>query len=142
VHAVVLLADAAQVDPAQKVHAIGLGWSITAVPSPAHAVVVLIYVPWTQTNQKHKVELRLLDEDDHQVSAQGPAGPQPLELEAELEVGRPAGIKAGTEIVAPLTLNVGPGLPLAPDRRYVWKLWIDGHNEPEWSASFFVRRGS
>ena len=83
-----------------------------------------------------------MDEDDQQVSAQGPAGLQPLELEAELEVGRPAGVQAGTEMVAPLTLSVGPSLPLVPDRRYVWKLWIDGHHEPQWSASFSVRGSS
>jgi hypothetical protein len=36
-------------------------------------------------------------------------------------------------------MNFG-SLPLAPGRRYVWKLSIDGETNDDWDREFFVRR--
>jgi hypothetical protein len=61
--AVVLLADSAATDATGKVHALGLGWTMTSSPTPPMAVVVLFHVPWDQSNVKHNMVLELVDSD-------------------------------------------------------------------------------
>jgi hypothetical protein len=41
-----ILCDYAVADPAGKVHMLGAGWSLTSSPTPPHAVVVLMKIPW------------------------------------------------------------------------------------------------
>lgn len=139
--AFVLLADSAQQDPAGKVHALGLGWSTTITPTPPSAVVVILKVPWAQTNQKHRLRLQLLDADGQPVNigqdAQGQ--PVPMLVEGEFEVGRPAGIPAGMALDQSLAINIGAGLPLQAGQMFEWRLEINGHHEDEWSARFFVK---
>ncbi len=47
-----LLADSAQADPTGKVHALGLGWTVTSTPTPPAALIATIWVDWTEANQK------------------------------------------------------------------------------------------
>jgi hypothetical protein len=141
VKAIVLLADSAAADQASgKVHLLGAGWSITASPLPAHAVVALVGVPWDQTNRQHAIRLALLDAAGVRVLA--PAAdsgePAPVALEAKLEVGRPPGLPPGSVIDAPFMVSIPAGLPLAPGR-YVWQLEINDETQENWSASFLVR---
>lgn len=64
--------------------------------------------------------------------------PAPLEIRAEFEVGRPPGIPQGTTIEQPMSINIGPGLPLAPGETYLWRLSV---NDVQVAArSFLVRR--
>jgi len=135
----VLLADSAQADQAGKVHALGLGWTLTGSPSPPMAVVLLIDVEWTETNQKYRVKAELLTADGRPVMAEGPAAPVPVAFEGEFEVGRPPGIPHGTPGRLPVAVNIGPGLPLVPGQRYVWRATVDGHHEDGWDAGFLVR---
>ena len=135
-----LLADFAQSDGQGKIGALGLGWSTTGVPTPPHAVIVLLRVGWTETNRPHSLELSLLTADGADaVSAPGPLGEQPLKIEASFEAGRPVGLPEGSEIDHNLAVSVGGGLPLEPGRRYEWRLTINGEHREEWSAPFFVR---
>ena len=137
-HAVVLLADSAQTDPANKVHALGIGWSVTTSPTPPAAVVVLMKVPWNQTNTKHRLTLRLVDADGR--PAPEPSDEvEPLIVEGEFEVGRPAGIPEGMAIEQSFTVGLPPGLPLMPGEVYEWRLEVDGRHDESWSAKFFVR---
>jgi hypothetical protein len=100
------------------------------------AIAMKIDVPWDQTNQRHKLRLELVDSDGEPFVPPGEeAG---LFVEADFEVGRPPGLKAGTPIDLPFAVNIGP-LPLDPDSRYVWRLSIDGHSEPEWELAFSTR---
>lgn len=109
---------------------------------PAHAVIVLLRVGWTETNRRHKLELSLLTADGHHaVTAPTPFGDQPLKIEAEFEVGRPAGIPEGSDVDHNLAINLGAGLPLEAGRRYEWRLTIGGDVEGSWSVPFFVRPG-
>lgn len=140
-HAVVLLADSAQPDPSNKVHALGLGWSLTASPTPPSALVVFVKVPWTAANMKHSFDLQLLDSDGQPVMlgkdpATGEAAA--LRIEGTFEVGRPAGIPAGMAIDQAFAANLAP-LVLPGGQMYEWRLEIDGHHEENWSAKFFVR---
>jgi hypothetical protein len=137
----VLLADSAQTDPANKVHALGLGWSVTSTPTPPSAVVVLIKVPWHATNMKHSFDLRLLDGDGQAVMLgkdpmTGEAAP--LLAQGDFEVGRPPGLPHGMPIDQAFALNIG-SLELRPGQIYEWRLEIDGHHQEEWSAKFYTR---
>lgn len=135
----VLLADFAQVDPSGKVGVLGLGWSITATPTPPHAVIVLLKVGWTETNKPHQLQLSLLTADgQHAVSAPTPFGEQPLKVEGTFEVGRPAGLPEGSEVEHNFAINIGAGIPLTSSR-YEWRLTIDGVEKEDWTAPFFVR---
>jgi hypothetical protein len=111
----VILCDAAVADPNGKLHMLGAGWSLTASPTSPHAVALLIKVPWDRTNQKLPLMLELLDADGSPVGlADGPIG-----VQAEIEVGRPAGVPAGIMLDSAFTVGLGP-LPLPPGR-YQWR---------------------
>ena len=57
-----MLADAAQaVD--NKLYILGGGWSVTGPDPLPSAIAMKIDVPWDQTNQRHRWELALLDDD-------------------------------------------------------------------------------
>lgn len=107
--ATVLLADSAQSDPAGKVHALGLGWTVTSTPTPPMALVVLIEVDWTEANRKIPFKAELLTADGHNVTARGPLGEQPISLEGEFEAGRPAGIPPGLRCLSRLPSIWPPG---------------------------------
>ena len=133
-----LLADAAEaVD--NKLYVLGGGWSITGPDPTPSAIGILIKVPWDQTNRRHELRLELVDQDGSPVHLETPVGPQPLVVAQPFEVGRPAGMRAGTPVDLALALSVGP-LPLEPGQRYQWQLFIDGASREDWRASFEVRR--
>lgn len=135
----VLLADFAQSDSSGKVNALGLGWSVTRTPTPSHAVVVHLRVGWDETNVSHHLTLRLLTADgSNAVEVPTPFGSQPLMVEVDIEVGRPAGFARGSSIDHSLAINVGAGLPLAPGR-YEWRLQIDDEPREEWRVAFTVQ---
>ena len=128
VEATLILADAAQAAGGGKVSMLGAGWSVTGSPTAPSAVVALIKVPWDRANQKIAVQLRLLDEDGQPIFVESDdQGRQKLEFEAELEVGRPPGLKHGTPLDASFAATIPP-LPLAPGR-YSWVLEIAGTTE-------------
>lgn len=132
-----LLADSAQ-EVGGKLYILGGGWSIT-VPGTPSAVAMKFEVPWDRANQRHKIELELVTADGEPVLV-GPEGEQvPLRIEGTLEVGRPVGLKPGTPIDAAMAINLGP-LPLEPDRRYQWRLKIDGHEDEDWTLGFTTRQ--
>jgi hypothetical protein len=135
----VLLADSAQTDQNGKIHALGLGWTFTVSPTPPLAVVLLIDVEWTETNEKFEVKAELVTADGAAISGEGPAGPIPVAFAGVFEVGRPPGLPHGTPVRLPIAVNLGPGLPLVPGQRYVWRVSVDGVHEDGWDASFLIR---
>jgi hypothetical protein len=141
--ATLLLCDAAQVDPAGKVHILGAGWTVVSVargaPVLAHAVVAIVHVPWHETHEPHRLRLRLEDEDGRPVMI-GPAPDQlaPLIHEQQIDVGRPPGAPEGITFDVPVVVSVGPGMPLT-EGRYSWRLEIDGASDEDWFVSFHVR---
>lgn len=85
----IILADAAEVVN-NKLYVIGGGWqhlTINASPPVPHAcaVAVAFSVPWNETNQLHNIEILVGDQDGNELS----------NVDAQLEVGRPAGIPLG-----------------------------------------------
>jgi hypothetical protein len=145
VKATLILCDAAQADPAGKVHILGVGWTVVivppGVPMPAHAVVAIVHVPWHETLEPHQIRLRLEDADGRAVMV-GSAPDQliPLVHDQQIEVRRPPGAPEGITLDVPIVVSVAPGLPLT-DGRYSWRLEIDGASDEDWLASFHVRIG-
>jgi hypothetical protein len=87
-------------------------------------------VPWDRTNEQHDVRAELLTSDGVPVEIEG----QEVALEGQFEIGRPPGVKPGTELLVPLTLSIR-GLPL-PAGSYEWKLLVGG--DPAVSRPFVV----
>lgn len=119
----VLLADAAQADASGKVGALGLGWSITSAPLGAHSVVVLFEVGWHEANEQHGFVVELLDQDGSAVLSE--EGVPLVHFEGGIEMGRPPGMIKGTPLIQPWVLNLPPGMPLQPGRRYEYRVSVD-----------------
>lgn len=136
--ATLLLCDYAVVENG-KLYVSGGGWSFTGPTPTAMALAVLIHVPWDRANSEIAFELTLSTEDGHPVVQRGPTGDeQPVSLGGTFEVGRPPGTTRGTELNAPLAINIGP-MPLVPGSRYVWRLELDGRSDDDWVLPFQVR---
>lgn len=136
----ILLADFAEAVNG-KLYIMGGGWSITGpMPTPS-AIALKIEVPWGETNRKHNLKLDLLDSDYKPVPVSTPVGNAPLSISGDFEVGRPAGLIQGSPIDVPIAFNMGP-ISLAPGKRYVWKLSINGHTKDEWQVAFSTRQAT
>lgn len=122
--ATVLLCDWAE-EINGKLYIMGAGWSrVFKIQPVTITMAVKIYVPWDQANRKHTIAARLLTEDGKtQVSGEGDDMP-PVEIRGELEVGRPPGIRPGSDIDAPVVLRF-QNLDL-DEGRYLFVLEIDG----------------
>jgi len=118
------------------VNALGLGWSVTGTPTPAAALVLLLKVPWDQTNVRHSALIDLLDADGQQAAIDG-AGKH-VQIQAEFEVGRPAGLVHGIPIDQAVVINLPPGMRLTSGASYQWRVQING--EVVATRSFQVRR--
>lgn len=123
------LCDSAQIYDG-KLSMLGAGWWWIR-PGIPYAVAALVEVPWDKTNNQLKAVFELVDEDGHPLV---PDGTNPLRTEVGFEVGRPAGMKAGTSQRVPLFIQVMPmDLSYAQFGRYTWRLDVDGQSE---SVSF------
>jgi hypothetical protein len=130
-----LLADSAQA-VGGKLFILGGGWSLTGpAPSPS-ALALKFEVPWDRANHRYDLLIELVDADGVPVVV--PGTDQPIRIESTLEAGRPPGLKLGTPLDAVIALNFSP-LPLEPDKRYEWRLTIDGQHEEAWSVAFGTR---
>ena len=121
-----------------KLYVSGGGWTVTGPDPAASGIAVLVEVPWDQTNRNIRFRLRLLHEDGHAVMQPAPVGPQPVELGADVEVGRPAGVVAGTPLPVPLAINLPPML-LPPGQGFYWEAEIDDDKHEDWRLSFRTR---
>lgn len=132
-----MLADAAQAADG-KLYILGGGWNIIGPePSPS-AIAMHLEVSWDLSNVRHQWRLDLVDSDGEPVMIPTPLGDQALVLQGEFEVGRPAGVTPGTGLGIPLAINLGP-LPLAPGRRYEWRLTIGSQSDENWRLAFSTR---
>lgn len=112
-----LLCDAAQ-SVGGKLYVLGGGWSLlkrTGQPQ-SMALAVKVSVPWSLANERHPIEAELATADGATVSRQGAE----VRAQADIEVGRPAGLKPGTSLDAAFVLTF-QGLALDPGG-YVWVL--------------------
>jgi hypothetical protein len=137
--ATLILADHTRVSEG-KLDVLGGGWTLAGPDPVTMGIGVLIEVPWDQTNRRHSMVVRLLGEDGQLYPMPGPDGgpSRGIEAHTEFEVGRPPGIAAGTAQPFALGLNLAQ-VPLAPGRRYEWRLEIDGESQDDWRVTFQTR---
>lgn len=117
---------------------LGGGWSVCGPDPVPSSIVTKIELPWDEANRKHVTIFKLIDEDEQPVMMETPMGPRPLELRADFEAGRPPGLKPGTPLDIPLVMNLPP-LPLPPDRRLIWRCFINDETHAEWQVGFTTR---
>jgi len=137
VKVILLLCDAAQAVDG-KLYILGGGWSITGPGPVPMALAIKVEVPWDLANRRHHLRLELVDADDRPVKVPTPTGDQALQINAQFEAGRPAGLRQGTPLDVALAINLGP-LPLDPDNRYLWRCFINEDTQEDWQAGFSTR---
>jgi hypothetical protein len=126
-----LLCDAAD-QVGGKLYVLGGGWTHAVTSNPLNmGLGVVMAVPWDRTNERHQIQVELLTEDGALVNIGG----QPVGAGGQIEVGRPAGTKAGSDLNAVLAFQFN-GLPLVPGG-YVWQLRVG--DEVEARTPFWVR---
>lgn len=132
-----LLADSAQA-VGGKLYLLGGGWNVTGPGPTPMALAGVLELEWDEANRPRRCHIELLTEDGRPVTVPTPLGERPFELEVAVEVGRPAGTRAGTSFNLPIALNLGP-VPLPPGGSYVWRFSIDGESRDEWRLPFTTR---
>jgi hypothetical protein len=128
----VVLCDAAQAAEG-KLYVLGGGWTHAVGGQPMScALAVVAAVPWGDANRQHHFAVSLKDLDGNPITQQTPMGEQEVGNEGQFEVGRPAGIKAGSDLNAVLVFKFA-GLQLEPGG-YVWELTVGDVTErtPFW----------
>lgn len=120
-----------------KIYAMGAGWNqinvVQSFPALHHnlALALTIHVPYTATNQMHKISIHLEDSDGQRIRIGDKPGNEPgelvpsFELAGEFNVGRPPLLPAGDEQVVPLAMTIA-GLRVEKPDMYVWVISIDG----------------
>jgi len=128
-----LLCDAAE-EVGGKLYILGGGWSFLHRPDvpTSMALAIKVAVPWNETNKAHTLRAQLLTDDGEPVDADGEA----IEATGNFEVGRPPGVKPGSDLDAPFVVPFQLALPAGG---YVWELEIDG--EPTARTPFRVLDG-
>jgi hypothetical protein len=106
-----------------KLYIMGGGFSrlFKVRPTFDFSIAAKLLVPWVATNERHSIVLSLHDTDGNPV-VQGDESHE-VRVEGQVEVGRPPGLPAGTEIDLPLVWRF-EDLTLAPGR-FRWELKID-----------------
>jgi hypothetical protein len=119
-HVVMLLCDSAQAANG-KLFVLGGGWNQCIGANPiSMGLAIKLGVPWNEANQPHHIEARLITED----GVPAPVDGQTLHFDGDFEVGRPPGVKPGTDLNIPIAVNFAPVLLVSGG--YRWELLIDG----------------
>lgn len=114
------LADAAEA-VGGKLYVLGGGWDrmmlsqLPGRPVRPFAIATAINVPYSHTNRKYVLTVELVDADGNQLGDP---------LNAQLETGRPPGIKPGTPQSTVIAVGIHPEFPEAGRYSFVGR--IDG----------------
>jgi hypothetical protein len=144
----VLLADFANADPANKLNVIGggitmLGFDSNTRTTMPHAVVARIAFPPQFVGESPALELALEHDDGSLVTLPGPMGPQFLRV-GTADALKPTVVQGANippDTLRPSTQFVmyfASGLPLEPNKRYIWRVKVDHHTREEWTETFYV----
>ncbi len=119
-----------------KLYVQGGGWNVVNVPQFPYrlarcGIALIVRIPYTATNQTHKFELFLRNEDGGEL----PLGDAPPGVDApegkihrlggEFNVGRPPTIEPGDEQLVALAINID-GLMFENPGRYEFVVELDG----------------
>jgi hypothetical protein len=116
-----------------KLYIMGAGWSQLRTPrQPSNmALAIKLSVPWNQANEPHSLAIRLVTADGDPVTNEQD---EEVMIMGKLEVGRPPGIRPGSNLDVPLAAKFS-GLVLEPGT-YRWQLDVD--EVPMGKAAFDV----
>lgn len=132
-----LLADYATVAEG-KLFISGGGWSNTG-PGPVSGwMVSTLGVPYDRTNTQLRVTFRLVNQDGQPFTFLKDDQSVPVIVEADLEVGRPPGMRKGGEFLVPFVFPFGP-LDLTPGQRFEWTVSVGDEKHDDWRLPFDVR---
>jgi hypothetical protein len=122
--ATMILCDHAQIADG-KLYILGAAWAAAETSGqPIDATLAVIAtVDWTETNTPHWILAKLIDEHQRPVTIKG----APLQREAKLEVGRPAGTKPNSTITAQPIILTFERLRLHPGN-YTFQLTINNQH--------------
>lgn len=120
-----------------KLDVLGAGWDEAGPMMPQQGLGLIFTVPWAEVGVDHKAQIHLLDEKGKLVVGDG--GEPVFALDFDFRVDKPAGVLLGAPVRHCMALNLGPGMPLTPGRRYRYVVFVDGHSLPDWEAPFSVR---
>ena len=115
----------------------GLGTAAAPLLTGPQVVVVLIEAELAMCNRSLTLEIELLTEHGEIVEVPGPAGPQAVRLEQSLMVPSPSGVPTGFPGRATAMMELPTGLPLSAGI-YRWQARVNGKEEDDWSAHFYV----
>jgi hypothetical protein len=102
-----------------KLYAQGIGWSRVAADRPINiGLAVMIHVSYNETNVKSHFAIELHNEDGLQFPIANP-----VKIEGDFEVGRPAGMRAGEESIASVAANLTQ--IMLPPGGYTWLMTIN-----------------
>jgi hypothetical protein len=132
IEATMLLCDSAQA-VGGKLYILGGGWTMLAKVQPRArmSLAVKLSVPWSRANERIHVEAVLITDQGVEVTH---GEDQPVRADGNLELGRPAGLRAGTPLDATFVMDF-EGLDLDVGG-YVWELKVN--DEPAARTPFQV----
>ncbi len=116
--------ESASCDSAQeiggKLYILGGGWSVLQTPGQAlMAIAIRLVVGWNEANQELRFELRLMTQDGEPVDA----GQGPVVVNGTVEVGRPPGVRAGSDLDSAMAVTLG--IPIGAGA-YRWEFDVNG----------------
>src|SRR5207244_782998 len=116
-----------------KLYIQGGGWTQKPLGEPpllSCALAVRLLLGWDEANTKHDLTIRLLTDDGDGVEA---VEGQAVVIESQVEVGRPPGIRKGSELDAALCINI-QGLPMKKGR---FRFALEFRGEPVGTGATF-----
>ncbi len=124
-----------------KLYIMGGGWTRLTLaprapseqPKATMALAVILQVPWVRTNERLRVRLRLVTEDGQPCLD---ADDLPVQVDAEVEIGRPLGIRQG--IPQSVTFSIKASDVIVNAAGYSWILEV---NEEEVDRTSFEAVG-
>jgi hypothetical protein len=147
--AFVLVTDFANADSSNKINMIGAGFQYTqrvqmpgsGLVVPPMTIVTLIDVPakYVQTEFTLVLTLKNAAGEPVQVPTRIPGETQAVRLSHIASAKRSNDLPADLGGRIQFVMNLATGLPLEPAQAYTWELQIDGHTNPNWRATFYVR---
>lgn len=135
---IVLLADSAQISSDRKLHALGLGWTVTSTPTPPATVVIWVITTATEAESVISLRLELVSaHDGTPFMILGSEGPVPLQIAGNLSV-TPVDPSLSAPLTLPLVFPLPPGLELVAGQTYKWQIHLNDETHPDWSAEFDI----
>jgi hypothetical protein len=133
-----LLADAAQVAEG-KLYIIGGGWDVCGPGPTPMALAVKLEIPPSEARRKHTWSVVLVGEDGEPVLLPTDGQESTVAIYGEIDrIQDPESAPAEGFLHLRFAINIAP-LPLRPDSRYAWRLYIDNKTRRDWQASFRTR---